>query len=154
MQARRPPSAPPAHQRTAAPRVLVWVTAIILTVLAGVLVDFIPDEARRKQLLTNVAAHFEQEGNVEVAMELERAAGQLEKALDLTNRQLSNALEQMDLRGDAASGAQGGPVIQGAGGCASSHCLECAAGAVSWWCGWGLPAVCGRPPACALALRC
>ena len=83
-------------------------TAIVLHVHAGVLVDFIPDEGRRKQLLTNVAAHFEQEGNVEVAMELERAAGQLEKALDLTNRQLSNALEQMDLRGDAASGAPGG----------------------------------------------
>ena len=70
--------------------------------------DFVPNEGRRKQLLTTVAAHFEQEGNMEVAMELERAAGQLEKALDLTNRQLSNALEQMGLRGDAASGAKGG----------------------------------------------
>ena len=120
MQARCPLSAPPTHQQRAASRALALLTAIILHVYAGVLVDFIPDEGRRKQLLTTVAAHFEQEGNVEVAMELERAAGQLEKALDLTNRQLSNALEQMDLRGDAASGALGDAVIQGASGCASS----------------------------------
>lgn len=126
----------------------------ILHVYAGVLVDFVPDEGRRKQLLTTVAAHFEQEGNVEVAMELERAAGQLEKALDLTNRQLSNALEQMDLRGDSASGVQRDAVDQGASGCAPSTCLDCAARAESLCCGWGVQAMCGSLPASALALRC
>ena len=135
MQARCPASAPLTHQQAAVSRFLASLTAFILHVHAGVLVDFIPDEGRRKQLLTTVAAHFEQEGNVEVAMELERAAGQLEKALDLTNRQLSNALEQTDLRGDAASGLLWDAVIQGACGCASPDCLECAARKASLCCG-------------------